>query len=190
MILGKKVNIKDLEAVDYELYKGLNWMLWVIQLCIIVWKLSILFSENDITDILEESFSTTEDRFGELVTIELKPDGENLTVTEENKQEYVDLLVEYRIVKRVQEQFAAFLEGFGEAIPLDLIRVFDENELELLIGGVSEIDMCVYYRINCTRVLTSFQGRLDQIHGLPRVRENRSGHRVVLAVLAFLACRA
>ncbi|KAI0319606.1 hypothetical protein OF83DRAFT_1281822 [Amylostereum chailletii] len=124
MILGKRVNIKDLEAVDYELYKGLTWML-----------------DNDITDILEESFSTTEDRFGELVTVDLKPDGENIPVTEENKEEYVELLVEYRIAKRVGEQFTAFLEGFSEAVPLELIKVFDENELELLIGGVSEIDM-------------------------------------------------
>jgi hypothetical protein len=125
-------------------------------------------SENDITDVLEESFSTTEDRFGELVTIELKPDGESINVTEENKEEYVEvrlavvlfcrparcvlrtppssqsqLLVEHRIAKRVQDQFTAFLEGFCESIPLELIRVFDENELELLIGGVSEIDMCV-----------------------------------------------
>ncbi len=30
MVLGKKVNIKDLEAVDYELYKGLTWMLCVL----------------------------------------------------------------------------------------------------------------------------------------------------------------
>jgi hypothetical protein len=29
MVLGKKVNLKDLEAVDYELHKGLNWMLCV-----------------------------------------------------------------------------------------------------------------------------------------------------------------
>jgi E3 ubiquitin-protein ligase NEDD4 len=29
LVLGKKVNIKDLEAVDYELYKGLTWMLCV-----------------------------------------------------------------------------------------------------------------------------------------------------------------
>ena len=29
-VLGKKVNIKDLEAVDYELYKGLTWMLCVV----------------------------------------------------------------------------------------------------------------------------------------------------------------
>ncbi|KAI0030488.1 hypothetical protein K488DRAFT_54121, partial [Vararia minispora EC-137] len=124
MILGKKVNLKDLEAVDYELYKGLTWML-----------------ENDITDVLDETFSTTEDRFGELVTIELKPGGEAVSVTEANKAEYVELLVEYRIARRVRDQFSAFLEGFGEAIPLELVKVFDENELELLIGGVSEIDM-------------------------------------------------
>lgn len=99
--------------------------------------------DNDITDILEESFSTTEDRFGELVEVELKPGGQDLPVTEENKEEYVELLVEYRIAKRVGEQFKAFLEGFAEAVPLELVKVFDENELELLIGGVSEIDMCV-----------------------------------------------
>ena len=64
-------------------------------------------------------------------------------MTEENKAEYVELLVEYRIARRVRDQFSAFLEGFGEAIPLELVKVFDENELELLIGGVSEIDMCV-----------------------------------------------
>jgi E3 ubiquitin-protein ligase NEDD4 len=31
MVLGKRVNLKDLEAVDYELYKGLNWMLCVVK---------------------------------------------------------------------------------------------------------------------------------------------------------------
>ena|SRR6202789_3120240 len=30
VVLGKRVNIKDLEAVDYELYKGLTWMLCVV----------------------------------------------------------------------------------------------------------------------------------------------------------------
>lgn len=43
----------------------------------------------------------------------------------------------------MEEQFAAFMEGFGEVVPLELIKVFDENEVELLIGGMSEIDMCV-----------------------------------------------
>ena len=29
MVLNKKTNLRDLETVDYELYKGLTWMLWV-----------------------------------------------------------------------------------------------------------------------------------------------------------------
>lgn len=46
--------------------------------------------ENDITDILELTFSTEDSRFGETVTIDLKPDGQNIEVTNENKREYVE----------------------------------------------------------------------------------------------------
>ena len=94
-------------------------------------------------DVIDETFTTTEDRFGEMVTVELKPGGADIPVTEENKKEYVNLIVEYRISKRVKEQFDAFMSGFSELIPQDLINVFDERELELLIGGMSEIDVYV-----------------------------------------------
>ncbi|KZT60479.1 HECT-domain-containing protein [Calocera cornea HHB12733] len=124
MVLGKKVTLADLESVDAELFRGLTWML-----------------ENDITDIIDETFTKSEDRFGELVTVELKPGGADVEVTEENKKEYVDLVVEYRISKRVKEQFDAFMSGFLDLIPQDLIRTFDDRELELLIGGMSEIDV-------------------------------------------------
>lgn len=78
-----------------------------------------------------------------MVTVELKPGGADIPVTEENKKEYVSHVVEYRIAKRVKEQFEAFMSGFSELIPQDLINVFDERELELLIGGMSEIDVYV-----------------------------------------------
>ena len=48
------------------------------------------FSNNDITDALELTFSTDDERFGETVSIELKPGGENIEVTNENKREYVE----------------------------------------------------------------------------------------------------
>ena len=64
-------------------------------------------------------------------------------MTEANKREYVEAVVEYRISGRVKEQFESFREGFFELIPPELITVFDERELELLIGGMSEIDMYV-----------------------------------------------
>jgi E3 ubiquitin-protein ligase NEDD4 len=103
--------------------------------------MTIHLRENDITDILEETFAVTEERFGEIVNIELKPGGEDIPVTEENKKEYVDAVVEYRISKRVKSQFDSFMEGLLELIPRDLLHVFDERELELLIVGMSEIDM-------------------------------------------------
>ncbi|KAJ3530773.1 hypothetical protein NMY22_g8432 [Coprinellus aureogranulatus] len=118
MVLGKPMALSDLKGVNTELHR-----------------------EIDITDVLYENFSTTEERFGELVELELKPGGKDIEVTEENKKEYVDLVVEYRISKRVKEQFDAFMDGLLELIPRDLINVFDERELELLIGGMSDIDM-------------------------------------------------
>src|SRR5258707_12365288 len=93
---------------------------------------------------MDETFTTVEKRFGEIVTIDLKSGGARIAVTEENKKEYVDLVVEYRISKRVKDQFDAFMSGFSELIPQDLVNVFDERELELLIGGMSEIDVYVF----------------------------------------------
>ncbi|CED82804.1 ubiquitin-protein ligase [Phaffia rhodozyma] len=124
MILKKKIVLEDLESVDAELFRGLKWML-----------------ENDITDVLENVFATEEERFGEIITIPLIPNGENIDVTEANKKEYVDAITEYRISKRVEEQFNAFMSGFNELIPQELINVFDERELELLIGGMADIDV-------------------------------------------------
>ena len=94
--------------------------------------------------MIDDTFTTVEKCSGETVTIELKPGGANITVTEENKKEYVDLMVEYHASKRVKDQFDAFMSGFSELIPQDLIGVFDERELELLIGGIREIDVYVF----------------------------------------------
>ncbi|BGP37861.1 hypothetical protein JCM10449v2_001787 [Rhodotorula kratochvilovae] len=124
MILKKKITLADMESVDAEMYRSLAWML-----------------ENDITDVIENTFSAEDDRFGETVTIDLKPGGQHIEVTNDNKKEYVQLIVEWRIQRRVEDQFKAFLSGFNELIPQELINVFDERELELLIGGMSEIDV-------------------------------------------------
>jgi E3 ubiquitin-protein ligase NEDD4 len=99
--------------------------------------------KNEITDVLDETFSVTEDRFGEIMEVELRPGGANIAVTEENKKEYVEAVVEYRTKTRIREQTTALLEGFKELIPSELIDVFDERELELLVGGMSEIDTYV-----------------------------------------------
>lgn len=137
MILKKKITLGDMESVDADYHRSLQWML-----------------DNPIEGVMEETFSTMEDKFGEMVTIELKPNGVNIDVTDENKHEYVERMVEWRIVKRVEEQFRAFISGFSELIPLDLINVFDERELELLMGGMSEIDVDDWKRFTDYRGFT------------------------------------
>ena len=128
----------------------------------------MIHRDNDITDVIDETFSVTEDRFGEIVTLDLIPNGQDITVTEENKADYVNAVVEYRISKRVREQFDAFISGFNELIPPELIKVFDERELELLIGGIAEIDVYVSIPSGAHRLLMSIlQRRLEQIHRLP-----------------------
>jgi E3 ubiquitin-protein ligase NEDD4 len=124
MILRKKVVLEDMEGVDAEFYKNLEWTL-----------------DNDITDILELTFSVEDEEFGEIRTIDLKPDGRNIEVSNDNKLEYVELVTEWKISRRIEEQFNAFVTGFNELIPQELVNVFDERELELLIGGIAEIDV-------------------------------------------------
>ena len=98
-------------------------------------------SENDITDAIDETFTITEERLGEVVAIELKPGGGDIAVTEDNKKDYVDAVVAYRLSKYIKDQFEAIVSGFDELIPQNLITVFDERELDFLISGMSEIDV-------------------------------------------------
>ncbi|KAJ5949254.1 hypothetical protein N7454_000838 [Penicillium verhagenii] len=123
-ILGRSVSIKDMETLDLDYYKSLLWML-----------------ENDITDIITETFSIETDAFGEKQTIDLVHDGRNIPVTQDNKEEYIQRVVEYRLVESVREQLDNFLKGFHEIIPPDLISIFNEQELELLISGLPEIEV-------------------------------------------------
>ena len=50
-------------------------------------------------------------------------------MTEENKEEYVNMMVSWRFTRGVEDQFKAFLEGFNEIIPLPWLQYFDEREL-------------------------------------------------------------
>ena len=57
-------------------------------------------------------------------------------MTNENKQEYIDLLVNFKFINRVKEQMDAFLAGFHDIIPQGEIDLFDPSELELLMCGL------------------------------------------------------
>nr|XP_020660543.1 E3 ubiquitin-protein ligase NEDD4-like isoform X2 [Pogona vitticeps] len=123
MMLGKPITLKDMESVDSEYYNSLKWIL-----------------ENDPTE-LDLMFCIDEENFGQTYQVDLKPNGSEVMVTNENKREYIDLVIQWRFVNRVQKQMNAFMEGFTELLPLDLIKIFDENELELLMCGLGDVDV-------------------------------------------------
>ncbi|XP_076245151.1 E3 ubiquitin-protein ligase Nedd4 isoform X2 [Calliopsis andreniformis] len=123
MMLGKPIDLKDMESVDSEYYNSLLWI-----------------KENDPSE-LELTFCVDEESFGHTSQRELKPDGANIPLTDKNKDEYIGLVIQWRFVSRVQEQMNAFLEGFNALIPPTLVKIFDEHELELLMCGIQHIDV-------------------------------------------------
>ncbi|XP_061737738.1 E3 ubiquitin-protein ligase NEDD4-like isoform X3 [Nerophis ophidion] len=123
MMLQKPITLQDMESVDSEYFNSLKWIL-----------------ENDPTD-LDMMFSIDEELFGQTHQHELKPNGEDIVVTNENKNEYIDLVIQWRFVNRIQKQMTAFKDGFFELIPPDVIKIFDENELELLMCGLGDVDV-------------------------------------------------
>ena len=122
MLIGQKLNFKDLEDFDNNLYQGLNWCLQ---------------PHSDVSALME-TFSITNDYFGRPEEVELVPGGRDIDVTNENKEYYVERKSYFHLYKNIQKQMDAFLEGFYELIPRDLISVFTYKELELLISGMPD----------------------------------------------------
>lgn len=124
-ILGKPVKYTDMESEDYSFYQGLVFLL-----------------EHDVKELgYELTFSVEVREFGVTEVRELKPNGSNIPVTEENKQEYVRLVCQEKMTGSIRKQLNAFLEGFYDIIPKRLISIFNEQELELLISGLPNIDI-------------------------------------------------
>lgn len=123
-LLGTSVGLSDLESVDPDHHRSLKWML-----------------DNDIDGIFELTFSVEADDFGSTRIVDLKPDGRNLPVTNENKAEYVQLLVQNRLTVSIKDQIEAFKKGFDEIIPRDLVRIFSATELQLLLNGLPDINV-------------------------------------------------
>merc|ERR1719498_1222895 len=116
--------MKDLEHLDLEIYNSL---------------VSLTDVEN--IEYLYLDFTITESHMGGNYTVNLKEDGDNINVTNDNLVEYLELVLKYRLLERVKEQTKALLVGFYDVIPEALLSVFDFQELELLLCGLPEIDI-------------------------------------------------
>jgi len=125
-LLNKPLEFSDLEYIDPQLYKNLKQL-----------------RDNHGAEDLYLTFSMdTVDCFGNHKTIELKPNGANIDVTDSNKNEYIDLVIENKLNNAdVKDQLEALKQGFYEIIPQNIDIIMDEIDLKYLISGIYIIDV-------------------------------------------------
>lgn len=139
-ILHREVKLIDLEDYDESIYNSLRRIL-----------------EEDV-EPLELDFTIDIIEKGQLKNIKLKKNGDKINVTNKNKKEYVSLYCNYHLRESISKQISSFCEGFNSIIPSNETRLFNPNELDLLICGVPKID------VSDLRQNTSYEYPYDEDH--------------------------
>lgn len=121
-ITSSGVSINDLRDLDEDLYRGL---------------INLKNYTHDVEADFALNFTITSrlPKTGKTITAELKPGGSDIPVTNANKLEYILLVARYRLSKQLAYQTAAFLKGINSIINPDWLRMFNQSELQTLVGG-------------------------------------------------------
>ncbi|DBA05220.1 TPA: hypothetical protein N0F65_005070 [Lagenidium giganteum] len=131
LMLGRPLAFDDLSDHDPDVHRNLQWIL-----------------QHDAVEELALDFSVFEHAPGcsEGTVVELIPGGHDVAVTNENKHEYVERMWRYVLVESVASELHVFLRGLYEVVPKDLLMLFDHEELDYLLCGVTEIDVDDWHR--------------------------------------------
>jgi HECT-domain (ubiquitin-transferase) len=124
-ILGLPTDIEDLSEFNPELVKGLK---------------VLLNFEGDVQEVFCKSFCIETEVFGQIKRHQLKENGENIPVTNENRVEYVRLYVDWWLNKGIEKIFEEFKGGFLKVCGGEVLNMFKPQELELLICGNPILD--------------------------------------------------
>jgi ubiquitin-protein ligase E3 C len=128
---GYRANINDLRDLDESLYQGL------LKLKNYPGDVEDFSLDFTITDTIQSPGMPTK-----TITRELMSDGSNISVTNQNRPLYVSYVARHRLQVQPYKQTQAFLNGLGEIIKPSWLSMFNQSELQTLIGGdSSEIDV-------------------------------------------------
>ena len=125
-LLGIKPTLEDMKECDIELYKNFKFLLDS--------------KDKNLKEELETDFTVTDDKFGEKLIIPLKPNGENILVDLDNKEEYVNLYIDWYFNKSIQDNFNSFEKGFYKVFSRNVSKILSPEELELIICGSQVLD--------------------------------------------------
>ncbi|CAG8566638.1 1145_t:CDS:10 [Paraglomus brasilianum] len=122
---GQPATLADLKELDPSLGKGLEQLLEL---------------EDDVESTYNRTFQIEYESFGHRITHELKASGAHIKLTNDNRQEFVDLFVDFWLNKSITRQFNAFKEGFDLVCGGSAIQLFRPEEIEQLMCGSRDLD--------------------------------------------------
>lgn len=110
-LLNLPFSLEDLKDYDKILYKNLK-------------ELKAMDNVED----LYLNFTVTKSKFGINFDEELVPNGSDIELTNENREEYIFLIVEKKLTQEVKIQIDAIKMGFNEVLPIDVLMEFGLNK--------------------------------------------------------------
>lgn len=140
-MLGVPISFSDLEFLDEDLHRNCNWL-----------------KQNSQVDVLCLTFSIMMENGQE---VDLKENGRNIDVTDANKEEYLQLVLQHRMLASISEQLQELLTGIYDVVPKTLLSVFDYQELELMLCGIPTIDTADWKTNTRVRYIKDEEGKTN-----------------------------
>ncbi|KAF3647338.1 putative 60S ribosomal protein L6-like [Capsicum annuum] len=126
-LAGEEISLEDIRDADPILYNSCKQILDMDPETVDQDTLSLTF----VCDEVEELGSNN--------VVELCPNGKDTVVTSKNRKEYVNLLIQYRLVTSIAQQTAHFSKGFADITTLStkisLFRSLDLEDLDQMLDG-------------------------------------------------------
>ena len=132
-LLDYKPDLQDMKECDPELFNTFTYLKNT--------------KDDNLKEKLSTTFTITNDKFGEKIVIPLKENGENIYIDNTNKDEYVDLYLDWYFNKSIEEYFGYFKNGFFRVCDKQLSPILLPEELELIICGTQVLNFYELKRV-------------------------------------------
>ncbi|MCJ8731205.1 hypothetical protein PDJAM_G00196620 [Pangasius djambal] len=142
------VDIHHLASLDPEMYRNL---------------LFLKSYEGDVED-LGLNFTIVNNDLGEAQVVELKPGGKDIPVTTANRIAYIHLVADYRLNKQIRAHCLAFRQGLANVLNLEWLRMFDQQEIQVLISG-AHVPIC----LDDLKKFTNYSGGYSPTHPVIKI---------------------
>lgn len=129
---GYRANLNDLREFDEGLYQGL---LQLKNYSGDVEDFSLNFS---VTDTIPLPSTPADADRSKTITRDLRPNGSNIPVTNANRLVYISSIARHRLSSQPYLQTSAFLRGLSSMILPSWMSMFNQVELQTLVGGAPQ----------------------------------------------------